>query len=366
VLTLRVLRGSRPAVLGRWLLVTAASAGTGLLLLSSLGWALAHPGDGAGHAVVRLGWCLVPVVVTVQLAVAVGRAQPAGWPRTGLSAVGLGRTGVIMLAAASAAVMCALGSAAAMVVFLQLRGDIVGVAWDGVGPGLLAAGKPLPPAGAVTLLALVPLASAAVTVLRLRDDKPVRHDAPGTLPWGVSLIAVGLAAEVTAPDGHGVPLPSGLGSISPGALAGWVVTAIGMVLAGPGAVHLCGRLLSSFRPGAVRLLAGRTLQSQARSIGYPLGLLAATVAAALAAYDGAHALGPVTAFAASLIAVCVLATASLELRETRNARTEPRAALRAIAASPAVIRGAVALRAGVLLAVLVPVTVLVAALSTYP
>lgn len=366
MLSLRVLRGSGPAVLGRWLLVTAASAGTGLLLLSSLGWALAHPGDGGGNAAVRLGWCLVPVVATVQLAVAVGRAQPAGWPRTGLSAVGLGRSGVVMLAAASAAVTCLLGSLIALAVFLQLRGDVVGVPWNGVGPGLLAAGKALPPAGAITLLALVPAASAAATVLRLREERPAAHNTPGTLPWGVSLVAIGLAAEATAPAGNEVPLPSGLGSISPGALAAWAVTAVGMVLAGPGLVHLCGRLTTSFRPGAVRLLAGRALQYEARRIGYPLGLLAATAAAALAAWNGAHALGPVSSFAAALIAVCVLATSALALTETRNARTEPRAALRAVAAAPAVVRGATALRAGVLLAVLLPVTVLVAALSTYP
>ncbi|MEE4540888.1 hypothetical protein V2S66_02765 [Streptomyces sp. V4-01] len=353
-------------VLGRWLLVTAASAGSGLLLLSSLGWALAHPGGGADGAVVRLGWCLIPVLVTVQLAVAVGRAQPAGWPRTGLSAVGLGRTGVVMLAAACAAVTCTLGSAVALAVFLQLRGDVVGVPWNGVGPGLLAAGRPLPPAGAITLLALVPVAAAAATAFRLREERPPAHDAPGTLPWGVSLVAVGLAAELTAPSGHEVPLPSGLGSISPAALAAWAVTAIGMVLAGPGIVHLCGRLTASFRPGAVRLLAGRALQYEARRIGYPLGLLCATASAALAAWDGAHALGPVSSFAAALIAVCVLATSALALTETRNARTAPRAALHAVAASPAVLRGAVAVRAGVLFAVLVPVTVLVAALSTYP
>jgi hypothetical protein len=365
VLSLRVLRGSRPVVLGRWLLLAAASAGTGLLLLSALGWALAHPG-GASHAVVRLAWCAVPVVVTVQLAAAVGRAQPAGWPSGGLAAVGLGRTGVVLLAAATTAVVCAFGSAVALGVFLQLRGDVTGVPWGGVGPGLLAAGEPLPLAGAVTLLTLVPAASAAACALRLRPERPVLHDAPGSLPWGVSLIAVGLAVEMTAPEGHALPLPSGLGSIPPGAVGGWAVTAVGMVLAGPGAVHGCGRLLASFRPGAVRLLAGRALQYESRRIGHPLGLLSATAAAGLAAYEGGRPLGPVTTFAATLIAVCALTTAALTLLETRNDRTEPRGALDAVAASPSALRAALALRSVVLLAVLVPAAVLVAALSTYP
>ncbi len=366
MLSLRVLRGSGARAAGRWLLVAAASAGTGLLLLSSLAWGLAHPGGGAGHAVVRLAWCVVPVVVTVQLAVAVARAQPARWPRLGLSAVGLGRAGVVAVAAVSAALVCAAGSALALLVFLQLRGDLTGSAWHGVGPGLLARGRSLPPAGAATLLALVPVAAAAATAVALREERPARHDAPGTLPWGVSLVAVGLALQVGAPHGHGMPLPSGLGSIPPLALAGWVVTAAGMVLAGPGTVHLCGRLLAAFRPGAVRLLAGRAMQHEARGIGAPLGLLAATAAASAAAWDGAHRLGPVTSFAAALIAVCVLATSALALGATRDARSEPRAALQAVAASPAVLRAAVAVRAAVLLAVLVPVTVLVAALSTYP
>lgn len=184
MLSLRVLRGSRPAALGRWAGVAAAAAGTGLLLLSSLGWALAHPQHGASDAVVRLGWCVVPVVVTVQLAVAVGRSQPAGWPQAGLAAAGLGRTGRVLLAAATTALVCALGSVVALLVFLQLRGDVTGVPFDGVGPGLLAAGRTLPLAGAVTLLALVPAAAAGATALRLRPEKAPAHDAPRGLPWG--------------------------------------------------------------------------------------------------------------------------------------------------------------------------------------
>jgi hypothetical protein len=370
VLSLRVLRGSRPAVLGRWALVVAAATATGLLLLSSLGWALAHPQQGTSDAMVRLAWCVVPVVVTVQLAVAVGRTQPAGWPRSGLSAVGLGRTGLVLLSAVTTAVVCAVGSVLALLVFLQLRGDVAGVAFDGVGPGLLAADKPLPLAGAVTLLALVPVAVAVTTAARLRPENAPAHDVPGGLPWGVALTAVGLAVEVTATQGRALPLPSGLGSIPPGAVAGWTLALAGMMLAGPGLMHACGRLLASCRPGALRLLAGRALQYEARGIGRPLGLLSATTAAGLAAYgfqhDAGHPLGPVTLFAATLIALCVLATSALALWQTKHARTDAAVALRDIAASPALLRGALALRATVILAALLPATALIATLSSVP
>lgn len=208
MLSLRVLRGSRPAALGRWAGVAAASAGTGLLLLSSLGWALAHPEHGTSDAFIRLGWCVVPVAAAVQLAVAVGRAQPVDWPRAALSAAGLGRTGLIMLAAATTSLVCAAGSVLAFLVFLTLRGDITGVPFDGVGPGLLAAGKPLPLAGAVTLLALVPAVSALCTAARVRPATAPARDMPRGLPWGVALTAIGLAVEVTATGGRPCRCPA--------------------------------------------------------------------------------------------------------------------------------------------------------------
>lgn len=377
MLSLRVLRGSRPAVLGRWALVVLASAGTGLLLLSALGWALAHPGGTASHLVVRLVWCVVPVVVTVQLAAAVGRRQSAEWPREGMSSVGLGRNGVTALAAATTALVCAVGSVLGLLLFLLLRGDVTGGAWDAVGPGVLAAGRPLPVAGAAVLLALVPAAAACAAVAGMRPGHPQHendgeraHGAPGSLPWGVALVAVGLAVEVAAPKHSGVPLPSGLGVIAPAAVGGWIITTVGLVLAGPGMVYLCGRLLAAFRPGGVRLLAGRILQHESRRIGRPLGLLCATAAAALSAYalqsGGGHTLGPVTVFAFTLIAVCVLATAAVGLADTGNDRPEARGALQEVAASPSVLRAALAVRAGALAAVLVPVAFLVAALSTVP
>lgn len=369
MLSLRILRGSRPAALGRWALVGAASAGTGLLLLSSLGWALAHPHGSTSHAVARLLWCLVPVAVTVQFAAAVGRAHPARWPRAGLAAVGLGRTARALLSAAMTALVCIAGSAVALLLFLQLRGDVTGVPWDGVGPGLLAAGRPLPLAGALTLLAVVPVAAAAVAAAGVRAPRPPAHEPPGSLPWGVTLVAVGLSIEVAAPKGEGLPLPSGLGVIAPVAVCGWTVTAAGLMLSGPGLVYASGRLLAVYRPGAVRLLAGRALQYEARAVGRPLGLLCATASAALSAYtlgSGGHTLGPVTAFGFTLVAVCVLGTAAVALSGTGNARPQARATMHAVAASPAMLRAALALRGATLLGILAGVATLVASLSTLP
>lgn len=365
-LGLRVLRGSGAAVMGRWALVAAASAGTGLLLLSALGWALAHPRQGAYDALVRLAWCLLPLVATAQLASAVGRAQPEGWPRTGLAAVGLGRTGVVALCAVNTAVVSAFGSLLALVAFLQIRGDVTGEPLGGVESGVLAPGRPLPLAGAATLLALVPLAAAATGAAALRPPPERGGGAPGALPWGVALTAVGLAVQITAPTGHEVPLPSGFGVIPPMAVCGWAVTTAGVMLAGPGVAHFCGRVLAFHRPGAARLLAGRALQSEAPLIGRPLGLLAATAAVALSAYDVHHAVGPVSAFAACLIVMCVLATTGLAFHASAHARNPTTTLLRELGGPSSLVRTAVALRAAVLLLAFAPVALLVAALATLP
>jgi len=365
-LALRILRGCGASVLGRWALVAGASAGTGLLLLSCLGWALAHPQRGPYDALVRLGWCVLPVVVTVQLASAVGRAQPEGWPRSGLGIVGLGRTGVAALSAVNSAVVCALGSLVALGAYLELRGDLTGVPFGGVGAGVLASGRPLPPAGAATLLALVPVAAAVTGAAGVRLPPGPGGDAPGRLPWGVALVAVGLALEVTAPQGHELPLPSGFGSLPPLALCGWAVTTAGMTLAGPGLVHACGRLIAFHRPGALRLLAGRALQSEAPHVGRPLALLASAGSAAIAAYDVHRPVGPVTAFAAALVALCVLATTGLALTRNSRSRHPVAAALHAVGASPALLRSTLTLRVTALLLTFAPLTVLVATLATLP
>ncbi|MYV55547.1 hypothetical protein GT042_24190, partial [Streptomyces sp. SID3212] len=149
MLSLRLTRGTHPLVLLRRLLVAAASAGVGFLLLCTLGWALGHP---AG-SYLRLLWCLVPLAATVQFAVAVARTDPSTRPRSGLSAVGLGPARLTVLAVASTAVATTLGSAVALLVFLHLRGDLTGMPFDGDAADLLSADRPLPLGAALTLLA---------------------------------------------------------------------------------------------------------------------------------------------------------------------------------------------------------------------
>lgn len=379
MLSLRIVRGARLSALARWLLVAAASAGTGVLLLAALSWAVGHP-HRPSDAAVRLAWCVVPVVVTVQFAVAAGRAVPGGWPRPGLAAVGLGRVGVALLAASATALSCAVGSALGLLVFLHLRGDLAALPGGGAASDVLGGGRALPVAAALTLLALVPVSAAVVGAARLWPPRTVSNaaaaprkvseaDPPGGLPWGVALTAVGLAAEVAAPRGHTLPLPGGLGAITPLALGGWLVASAGMVLAGPGVVHFCGRLLAAFRPGALRLLSGRALQEEARAIGRPLGALCATATAALTAYDlprGGRPIGPLTATAAVLVAVCVLATGGTALLEARRNRAPGSAALRQAGATPALLRASAALRTTVLLAAAIPLTALITALATGP
>ncbi|MCX4905072.1 hypothetical protein [Streptomyces sp. NBC_00878] len=173
MLALRLARGARPAVQLRRLLVAAASAGTGFLLLCTLGYAMGHP-DASGAALLRLAWCVAPLAATVQFAVAVARTDPATRPRQGLSAIGLGPARLTVLAAVSTAVSCTLGSLVALLLFLHLRGDLTGLPFDGDASGLLAADEPLPLPAALTLLTLVPIfaSAASAAVLRPRGPRP--------------------------------------------------------------------------------------------------------------------------------------------------------------------------------------------------
>lgn len=167
------MRGARPAVQLRRLLVALASAGTGFLLLCTLGHAISHPGDPSG-ALLRLAWCLTPLAATVHLSVAVARTDPGTRPRPGLAAIGLGPARLMAVSATTTALSCTLGSLLALLFFLHLRGDLTGMPFDGAAADFLAADAPLPWPAALTLLGLVPaIASATVGyVLRPRDDRP--------------------------------------------------------------------------------------------------------------------------------------------------------------------------------------------------
>ncbi|MFE7030224.1 hypothetical protein ACFU9Y_07920 [Streptomyces sp. NPDC057621] len=439
MLALRLVRGAHPAVQFRRLLVAAASAGTGFLLLCALGYALGHP-EASTAAVLRLAWCLVPIAATVHFAVAVARTDPATRPRAGLAAIGLGPGQLMVLAAVSTAVSCTLGSMVALLFFLHLRGDLTGLPFDGDAAGFLAANQPLPLPATLTLLALVPvLASAAgAIVLRPRAQAPTAGGRPvrlggfggygrstdrigtstygrfgthadtdtrlapegarGTarqaptgpqaphnphtplpplptptgLPWGAALLAAGLAVETYAGRGshEGPALPGGLTAGPFAVLAGWALTALGLALAGPALTHLCGRLLQSVRPSALRLLAGRVLMEEATRIGRPLGVVCAvasgTYALALLHTGTRPGIGPLTTLGLLLVAGCALATLLTAAVEARDARACTTAALLRIGAPASTLRAAAALRAGTLIAVLTPLTWAIAELAAMP
>ncbi|MEV8320008.1 hypothetical protein AB0Q95_38225 [Streptomyces sp. NPDC059900] len=391
MLALRLARGAHPLVQLRRLLVAAASAGTGFLLLCTLGYAMGHP-DASGGALLRLAWCVAPIAATVYFAVTVARTDPATRPRSGLSAVGLGPAKLSVLAAISTAVACTLGSMVALLVFLHLRGDLTGLPFDGAASELLAADYPLPLAAALTLLALVPLTATAASAAVLRprtakpgkgQDEPARLSAPAApaepgsppsgLPWGIALLAAGLAVEAYASRSAGtsdLTLPGGLAGSPAGVLAGWTLTAIGLALAGPGLTYLCGRILQAARPGAMRLLAGRGLQEEARRIGQPLGVLCAVGSGAYAAltlYAGDRpAIGPLTMLGALLVAGCAVLTLATVTIEAKHARADTTSALLQLGAPSSMLRGTAALRAGTLAVVIGPLTWIVAELAAVP
>ncbi|MDJ0383798.1 hypothetical protein [Streptomyces sp. G-G2] len=346
MLALRLTRGARPLVQFRRLLVAAASAGTGFLLLYVLAGAL----DGPTGSFPRLLWALVPLVLTVHFAVAVARTDPATRPRTGMDAAGLGPVRLALVAALSTAIACTLGSALALAVFLHLRGEVSGLPFDGAGAALLHADQPLPVAAALTLLALAPLTASAAAALALRPRARAPRTPQAELPWGISLTACGLAVEAYAGRG------------SAGMLIGWALTAAGLSLAGPGLAYACGTLVQAVRPGALRLLAGRTLQEEAPRFGRPLGVLCAVAAAALSALalrgsGGLHVpLGPLSAPAAALVAVCAAGTLLVTAVEVRQTRAGVYESLRGLGGAAGILRGAVALRTAALLAVCVPLS----------
>ncbi|KOG34774.1 hypothetical protein [Streptomyces resistomycificus] len=450
MLALRLTRGAHPAVQLRRLLVAAASAGTGFLLLCTLGHAMSHP-DAPGASALRLAWCATPLAATVHFAVAVARTDPATKPRPGLSAIGLGPARLMAVSATTTALSSTLGSMLALLFFLHLRGDLTGMPFDGAAAEFLAADAPLPLPAALTLLALTPaIASAAVGLaLRPRDDRPASartgirsfgrfgaygkaaeretfgaygrfgarlrgqdeatdrkagspaaepaapapvpapagadrdaldpdtlpappREAPGGLPWGIAVLAAGLAVEAYASrsgSADTAPLPGGLGG-APSVLLGWILTATGLALAGPGLTHLCGRLLQTARPGALRLLAGRVLMTEAARIGRPLGIVCAVASGAYAMaalYDADDpSFGPLTALGLLLVTGCTVATLCTAAVEARQDRADTTAALLRLGAPATVLRSAAALRAGALLALFGPLTLVVAELAALP
>ncbi|MEU2483743.1 hypothetical protein AB0K64_16210 [Streptomyces sp. NPDC053741] len=384
MLALRLTRGSHPLVLMRRLLLAAASAGVGFLLLCTLGYASGHPAA-ASSSVLRLLWCAVPLAATVQFAVAVARTDPSTRPRPGLFAAGLGPARLSLLAAISTAVSTTLGSVVALLFFLHLRGDLTGLPFDGDAAEFLGADAPLPLAATLTLLALVPLAASTAGGLAVRsrpvapseaqeaEDELAPAPVPKGLPWGVALTAAGLAVEAYASRGTAgdpFPLPGRLDSTPGAVLAGWILTAIGLAMAGPGLTHLCGRLLQAVRPGAVRLLAGRVLMDEATRIGRPLGIVCAVLSGVIAASvlytGGPRPFGPLTALGAVLVLGCTTATLLTTAIEARQSRARTATTLLRLGAPASMLRTAAVLRALVLLAVFAPLTWAIAELAALP
>ena len=444
MLALRLTRGARPAVQLRRLLVALAAAGTGFLLLCTLGYAIGHPDD-PGAAALRLAWCLTPLAATVYFALAVARTDPGTRPRPGLAAIGLGPARLMAVSATTTALSCLLGSMLALLFFLHLRGDLTGMPFDGAGAEFLAADASLPLPAALTLLGLVPaIASLTVAlVLRPRDDRPASakgpawsygrfgaygrttaretfgaygrfgarlrtaasqstgtprarasedvpaatptedlspdtvpppsQEAPKGLPWGITILAAGLAVEAyanrTGPAAAGTPLPGGFAG-TPSVLIGWLLTAVGLAVAGPGLTHLCGRFLQSAQPGALRLLAGRVLMTEATRIGRPLGVVCAVASGTYAMatlHDPAGPdFGPLTTLGLLLVTCCTVATLLTAAVEAKQERSDTTAALLRLGAPATMLRSAAALRAGALLALFGPLTLVVAELAALP
>ncbi|WP_225838603.1 hypothetical protein [Streptomyces sp. NK08204] len=465
MLALRLTRAGRPALQFRRLLVALASAGTGFLLLSVLGYALGHPGAPDG-AVPRLVWCAVPLAATAYFALAVARTDPATRPRPGLSAVGLGPARLMAISALTTALSCLLGSMLALLFFLHLRGDLTGMPFDGAAAQFLAADRPLPLPAALTLLSVVPVTASATVALALRprDPRPAakgraygrfgayRHTAaretfgaygrfgarwrtaephtpspgrrpmaavrgpaegalawptapdsgpeptgrdtqdaqdppdaaqsgaffgpvpgregPAGLPWGIAALAAGLAVQAYAGRSGTAPGLMTLPAEGVAVLVGWLFTSLGLVLAAPGLTHLCGRLLQSARPGALRLLAGRVLMAEATRIGRPLGVVCAVAAAGYAMtalYDGStHPFGPLTTLGVLVVTGCTVATLLTAAVEARQCRADTTAALLRLGAPATMLRSAAVLRAGSLLALFGPLTLVIANLAALP
>ncbi|WP_328422867.1 hypothetical protein [Streptomyces sp. NBC_00443] len=455
MLALRLSRGAQPAVQLRRLLLAAASAGTGFLLLCTLGYAMSHA-DTASSAL-RLAWCVPPLAATVHFAVAVARTDPGTKPRPGLSAIGLGPARLMLVSATTTALSCTLGSMLALLVFLHLRGDLTGMPFDGAASQFLAANAPLPLPAALTLLTLTPAIASTTVALVLRPKEPGptgargagrpsgaqprrgRTAAPGAaedsegaaapsagsgageaapapgedgstppapghptdspaaaddtgetpahvtqmpapgrtpagLPWGIAVLAAGIAVEAYAGrTATPTPLtvPAALPTGPAGVLVGWLLTALGLALAAPGLTHLCGRVLQAVRPGAVRLLAGRVLMAEATRIGRPLGVVCAVASAAyamapLSAPAATDAIGPLSAVGATVVTGCAVATLLTAAVEARQARADTTAALLRLGAPTTLLRSAAALRAGALLVLFCPLTLIVAELAATP
>ncbi|MFE4372788.1 hypothetical protein ACFRMN_32025 [Streptomyces sp. NPDC056835] len=434
MLALRLSLGTHPLVLLRRLLVAASSAGVGFLLLCTLGWALAHPAGSqsrllwcliplaatvqfavatartdqstlprSGLSAVGLGPSRLAALAASSTAVSCTlgsavallfflhlRGDLTGMPFDGEAAKLLGAGRPLPLGAALT-LLAALPVVATVATWLALRTRTTAEFRPAPvrAPARLAnatettADSATEPASDQSLetattetadAAMAPDTAVdeprAMTPVRVPDPAP----APTGLPWGVAITAAGLAVETYASRGGGgtpPPLPGHFDGSSAGVLAGWALTAVGLALAGPGITHLCGLLLQAMRPGAVRLLAGRTLMAEARRIGRPLGVLCAVVSGAFAATSlygpgDERPFGPLTGLGAALVIGCTVATVLTAALEAKQARLSTTESLYRLGAPATLLRTAAAVRATTILVVFAPLTWAVAALAAIP
>lgn len=397
MLALRLTLCSGPLGLLLRFVLLATSAGIGLLLLAALAHAQQHPLR-AGEAALRLLWCLLPLAAAAHLATALARTEPRTDTRLGLEAAGLGAGRLPRLSAATTALPCALGSA---LVSPAAAGSHGTLHLPGTGHRLPLPTEALPLPATLTLLSIVPLTAAVCAAWAVRPVRDPEHRAVPAgatrggarrpagrtvrhagLLGGGALIVCGLAltgyaatllprASVSGAAGHGgLPRPGEL-SASPLA-AGWLLAALGLVVAGPGLVSLTGRLLAVHRPGAVRLLAGRALQREAPHVGRALGL-ACAVGAALAALarvrlgaEGVRPLGPQAVLGVTLVACCAAGSALAALAGARRLRRAAARVLDGLGAPRALRRRVTLARTGVLGAVFALVLCGTAVLAALP
>jgi hypothetical protein len=78
---------------------------------------------------------------------------------------------------------------------------------------------------------------------------------------------------------------------------------------------------------------------------------------------GARPVGPLTGLGAGLVTVCAVATALTAMVDAKRARASTTASLHRLGAPALLLRRAAALRAGVVVAALAPVTCLIAELA---
>ncbi|NGO68136.1 hypothetical protein [Streptomyces boncukensis] len=474
MLALRLARGSHPLALLRGTALVCASAGVGGLLLTTLGHALAHPGQ-PRESLARLLWCLVPLAFTAALAGTLARTDPADATRAGLTSAGLGPARLPLLTAAGTALWCALGSVLALLALGLSRAGTRGLPLPGRAGAVPLPAQSLPLPASLTLLCAVPLAAGAAAgwaaltatarppgrvrrLLRAGYRRsacpagPAGGDVTGAAPEGASRTAHGVPAcyaPVTGRDrprrahgprhtrarwragggalapvtvagpvtvtgavtgavtgrrarprpraraqpvrpvlggtltgcgllAAGLALAAGGGRLGLPPLGGWPLAALGLVLAGPGLVHVTGLLLAARRPGPVRLLSGRRLQREAPCVGRPLGALCAVLSGTLAgaaAYRtsgrGAGELpglpglpgppGALTALGGAVVLGCVAVSALLAVVRARHARAGRAAVLLRLGASRRLRWRTALLRTAVLATVLAAVTALLAA-----